>query len=102
VGLAQTFVGANNTNLLVPSGQFGTRLQGGKDHAAARYIYTRLSPATRALFHPDDDPVLEYLEDEGTPIEPKWYCPILPAVLMNGAEGIGVGWSTSIPNYDPA
>ncbi|CAE8627897.1 unnamed protein product [Polarella glacialis] len=101
VNLAQNFVGSNNTNLLVPSGQFGTRLQGGKDHAAARYIYTRLSPVTRILFHPDDDNVLQYLDDEGLVIEPKWYCPILPTVLMNGADGIGVGWSTNIPNYNP-
>lgn len=27
--------------------------------------------------------------------------PILPMVLVNGAEGIGTGWSTSIPNYNP-
>eukprot|EP00931_Biecheleriopsis_adriatica_P084090 TRINITY_DN5779_c0_g1_i2.p1 TRINITY_DN5779_c0_g1~~TRINITY_DN5779_c0_g1_i2.p1 ORF type:complete len:1439 (-),score=388.65 TRINITY_DN5779_c0_g1_i2:164-4435(-) len=101
VNLAQNYVGSNNTNLLVPSGQFGTRLQGGKDHAASRYIYTRLSPVTRALFHPDDDHVLEYLEEEGLSIEPKWYCPILPTVLVNGADGIGVGWSTNIPNYNP-
>jgi DNA topoisomerase-2 len=101
VNLAQTFVGSNNTNLLVPSGQFGTRLQGGKDHAAARYIYTRLSPATRLMFPPDDDPILDYLEDEGQPIEPSWYCPILPLALVNGADGIGVGWSTFIPNYNP-
>jgi len=101
VNLAQNFVGSNNLNLLVPSGQFGTRLQGGKDHAASRYIFTRLSPATRLLFPPDDDPVLKYLEDEGQPIEPQWYCPILPSVLVNGADGIGVGWSTFIPNYNP-
>jgi DNA topoisomerase-2 len=101
VNLAQTFCGSNNANLLVPSGQFGTRLQGGKDHAAARYIYTRLSPATRLLFPPDDDPVLDYLEEEGQPIEPSWYCPIIPTALMNGADGIGVGWSTFIPNYNP-
>eukprot|EP00930_Biecheleria_cincta_P068889 TRINITY_DN56718_c0_g1_i1.p1 TRINITY_DN56718_c0_g1~~TRINITY_DN56718_c0_g1_i1.p1 ORF type:complete len:1479 (+),score=323.22 TRINITY_DN56718_c0_g1_i1:52-4488(+) len=101
VNLAQNFVGSNNTNLLVPSGQFGTRLQGGKDHAASRYIYTRLSPITRVLFNPDDDHVLEYLEEEGLSIEPKWYCPTLPTVLVNGADGIGVGWSTSIPNYNP-
>lgn len=29
------------------------------------------------------------------------YMPILPMVLVNGAEGIGTGWSTSIPNYNP-
>merc|ERR1719353_2656776 len=101
VNLAQTFVGANNTNLLVPSGQFGTRLQGGKDHAASRYIYTRLSPATRLMFHADDDPVVDYLDEEGQSIEPAWYCPILPTVLVNGADGIGVGWSTFLPNFNP-
>eukprot|EP00913_Durusdinium_trenchii_P026633 g24989.t1 len=111
VNLAQNFVGSNNTNFLVPSGQFGTRLQGGKDgggetavetdHAASRYIYTRLSPVTRVLFQQDDDHVLNYLEEEGLSIEPQWYCPTLPTVLVNGAEGIGVGWSTSIPNYNP-
>ena len=58
VGMAQNFTGSNNLNLLVPSGQFGTRANGGKDAASARYIFTRLSPATRRLFHPDDDALL--------------------------------------------
>merc|ERR1719424_12597 len=60
VAMAQTFVGSNNINLLFPSGQFGTRLMGGKDHASARYIYTRLEPIARAIFHPDDARCLEY------------------------------------------
>ena len=34
-------------------------------------------------------------------IEPEHYLPILPLVLVNGADGIGTGWSTSIPNYNP-
>jgi len=76
-------------------------LQGGKDHAASRYIYTRLANVTRLIFHADDDKVLQYLDDEGQSIEPKWYCPILPTVLVNGADGIGTGWSTSVPNYNP-
>jgi DNA topoisomerase-2 len=101
INLAQNYVGSNNINLLFPSGQFGTRLQGGKDHAASRYIYTRLSSATRTLFHVEDDAVLNYLDDEGQMIEPEWYCPILPTVLVNGADGIGVGWSTFVPNYNP-
>mmetsp|Transcript_21054 Transcript_21054/g.48751 ORF Transcript_21054/g.48751 Transcript_21054/m.48751 type:complete len:1973 (+) Transcript_21054:72-5990(+) len=101
IGLAQTFVGSNNLNLLVPSGQFGTRLAGGKDHAASRYIYTRLAKVTRCLFPEQDDPVLEYLQEEGASIEPKWYCPVIPLALVNGAEGIGVGWSTSVPNFNP-
>lgn len=101
VGMAQDFVGSNNVNLLVPQGQFGTRLQGGKDSASARYIYTRLAPVTRAIFHESDDHVLDYLNEEGLSIEPRWYCPVIPMVLVNGAEGIGTGWSTSIPNFDP-
>lgn len=101
INLAQNFVGSNNVNLLFPSGQFGTRLQGGKDHAASRYIFTRMCQVTRIMFHPDDDAVLKYLDDEGQSIEPVWYCPILPLVLVNGADGIGVGWSTFIPNFNP-
>merc|ERR1719198_2381496 len=64
VAMAQSFVGSNNINLLVPSGQFGTRLQGGKDAASARYIYTRLDRIARVIFHPDDDAVLDYQYEE--------------------------------------
>jgi len=101
VNMAQDFVGSNNVNLLIPSGQFGTRMMGGKDAASARYIYTRLSPVTRLIFSPLDDPVLDYQYEEGQRIEPYWYAPIIPMVLVNGAEGIGTGWATSVPNYDP-
>lgn len=72
VGLAQDFVGSNNINLLYPSGQFGTRLQGGKDSASARYIFTRLASLTRHLFNEADDALLEYQVEEGQRIEPKW------------------------------
>ncbi|CAD7943152.1 unnamed protein product [Amoebophrya sp. A120] len=101
VNMAQDFVGSNNVNLLVPSGQFGTRLQGGKDAASARYIFTRLDPVARKIYHPDDDALLEYQDDDGQKIEPKNYYPIIPMVLCNGAEGIGTGWSTFVPNYNP-
>ncbi|KAJ3018452.1 DNA topoisomerase 2 [Thoreauomyces humboldtii] len=101
VGLAQDFCGSNNVNLLEPRGQFGTRLQGGKDSAHARYIFTRLSPIARMTFNPADDKLLTYLNEENMSIEPEWYMPILPLALVNGAEGIGTGWSTSVPNYNP-
>ncbi|ELP87606.1 DNA topoisomerase, putative [Entamoeba invadens IP1] len=101
VNMAQNFCGANNINLLLPSGQFGSRLQGGKDQAAARYIYTRLSTITRSLCIKEDDQVLDFLIDEDRKIEPKYYVPIIPMVLVNGAEGIGTGWSTDIPNFNP-
>ena len=101
VGLAQNFVGSNNVNMLEPNGQFGTRLQGGKDAASPRYIFTTLSPLSRLLIRQEDDALLKYLNDDGQSIEPEWYVPILPMVLVNGGEGIGTGWSTFIPNYNP-
>ena len=101
VGLAQTFVGSNNLNCLEPSGNFGTRLQGGSDCASARYIYTRLSPFARRVFHAADEPLLTYNKDDERTIEPEVYVPVVPLVLINGADGIGTGWSSSIPNYSP-
>jgi DNA topoisomerase-2 len=70
--------------------------QGGSDHASARYIYTELTPMARTIFHPSDDPVLNYLEDDGDPVEPEWYAPIVPMVLVNGAQGIGTGEPYSV------
>ncbi|CAI7749967.1 unnamed protein product, partial [Closterium sp. NIES-54] len=101
IGLAQDFVGSNNINLLVPSGQFGTRLQGGKDAASPRYIYTRLHKLTRILFSEVDDALLDFLNEDGQKIEPTWYLPILPLVLVNGSEGIGTGWSSYVPTFNP-
>lgn len=101
VGLAQDFTGSNNINILVPAGQFGTRLTGGKDAASSRYIFTKLSPIARALFPAVDDNVLKFLEDDGSSIEPLWYCPVIPTVLVNGSDGIGTGWSSSVPCYNP-
>ena len=101
VGMAQDFVGSNNVNLLAPCGQFGTRIMGGKDAASSRYIFTKLEAVARKVFHPDDDAVLKYLDDDGQSIEPNYYVPVLPLALCNGADGIGTGWATSVPNYDP-
>ncbi|KIJ08620.1 hypothetical protein PAXINDRAFT_88607 [Paxillus involutus ATCC 200175] len=102
VNLAQDYVGSNNLNLLLPNGQYGTRDMGGKDHASARYIFTELAPLARAMFHPDDGPLLSYLKEDNDWIEPEYYMPVIPMVLVNGAEGIGTGWSTTIPSYNPA
>lgn len=101
VNKAQTYPGTNNINLLMPEGQFGTRLAGGKDHAATRYIFTYLSPITKKIFRDEDKPLLEYREDDGQIVEPKYYLPIIPMVLVNGSEGIGTGWSSSCPQFNP-
>lgn len=102
VGMAQIYVGANNVNLLEPVGQFGSRIQGGHDSASPRYIHTKLSKLARAIFREEDAPVLRHLDDDGQPVEPEWYISVLPHILCNGALGIGSGYSTNIPSYDPA
>lgn len=101
ITMAQRFVGSNNLNFLEPVGQFGSRKEGGKDASAPRYIFTKLAPYTRLVFPEADDPLLEYLYEEGQKIEPKYYVPVIPTVLVNGSEGIGTGWSSFIPNYNP-
>jgi DNA topoisomerase-2 len=101
INLAQDFVGSNNINLLFPDGNFGSRLLGGKDAASARYIETNLSDITSLIFNKLDTPLLQLLEDDGIEIEPEWYLPIIPMILVNGCEGIGTGYSTSIPPYNP-
>jgi DNA topoisomerase-2 len=101
VGLAQNFIGSNNINLLFPSGQFGSRIKGGQDTASPRYIFTRLEKITRILFPEQDDHILKYLNDDGTPVEPQFYVPIIPMILVNGSKGIGTGFSTDIMCYNP-
>ncbi|XP_058475519.1 DNA topoisomerase 2-beta isoform X1 [Solea solea] len=101
VNLAQNFVGSNNVNILQPLGQFGTRINGGKDAASPRYIFTMLSRLSKLLFPAVDFNLLKFLYDDNQKVEPEWYIPIIPMVLVNGAEGIGTGWACKIPNYDP-
>lgn len=101
VGLAQDFVGSNNINLLKPNGQFGSRIKGGKDSSSPRYIYTEIAPLTRFLFRKDDERILNFLDDDGYTVEPDHYMPTIPFVLVNGATGIGTGFSTSVPCYNP-
>ena len=101
IGMSQNFVGKNNINLLMPIGQFGTRNMGGKDCASARYIYTTLNKVTRHIFNSNDFPLMNYIIEEGQKIEPNYYLPIIPMILVNGSEGIGTGWSCSIPCFNP-
>jgi DNA topoisomerase-2 len=102
VGMAQDFMGSNNIPWLVPQGQFGTRIQGGKDAASPRYIHTYLQPRIRKIVRDEDFEILKYRDDDGLPVEPEWYAPVLPMLLVNGSRGIGTGYSTYIPPCDPA
>jgi DNA topoisomerase-2 len=101
INMAQDYCGSNNINLLRPNGNFGSRRMGGKDAASSRYIFTQLSELTRQLFITKDEPILEYNVEEGDVVEPKIYYPIIPTILVNGSEGIGTGFSTNIPPYNP-
>ena len=101
VGMAQNFVGSNNINLFEPKGQFGTRIMGGKDSASERYIFTNLNPLTRLIYPEIDDPILDYINDDGDLVEPIYYVPVIPMILINGTKGIGTGFSTDIMPYNP-
>jgi len=101
VGMAQNFVGANNINLLAPNGQFGTRLQGGADSASPRYIFTALEAIQATVLSKADDPALSWIEDDGQTVEPEYYLPVLPLLLVNGSLGIGTGFSTDIVPHSP-
>ena len=98
INLAQDFTGSNNINFLKPIGQFGSRYNNAA--ASPRYIYTALNEVTRKIFRPEDDAILKYIEDEGMSIEPEYYIPVIPTILVNGALGLGTGWSTKIPMWN--
>ena len=53
------------------------------------------------MFRPEDNPILDYAEDDGVKIEPKFFVPIIANVLVNGCEGIGTGYRTYVSNYNP-
>jgi DNA topoisomerase-2 len=101
VNMAQNYPGTNNINLLHPEGQFGTRLEGGKDNAAHRYIFTHITPITKKIYRDEDKPLLNYLDDDGQTVEPEYYLPIIPMILVNGSDGIGTGWSSKCPQFNP-
>jgi len=101
INMAQNFIGSNNINLLFPSGQFGSRVMLGSDHASPRYIFTYLNKVTRSIFREEDDIILKYLNDDGVFIEPEHFYGIIPMILCNGCTGIGSGFSTEIACYNP-
>lgn len=101
VALAQDFVGAPNMPWLVPSGQFGTRAEGGKNAASPRYIFTYLQKYSKQFWNLEDADVLDILDDDGKKIEPKFMVGCFPNVLVNARNGIGTGNSTKLHNFNP-
>ena len=99
VNMAQRFPGANNVPFLDDIGQFGSRIN--PVAAASRYIFTKLNDSFRQLFLKADDGILVHQEDDGMSIEPEYYLPIIPTVLLNGSDGMGTGFACKILNYNP-
>lgn len=105
-GMASGYVGSNNIPLLVNDGEFGSRRNGMKSAAAARYVATAPEEIARVIFDPLDEPILEILYENGPDGKPKsrgykQFEPIVPTLLFNGADGIGCGYSSKVPNYKP-
>lgn len=92
ITMAQRF--KNNAPLLEEVGQFGTLRQ--PEASAPRYIGTKLTPYFRLIYK--DFELLNYKEEEGEKIEPEYFLPIVPMVLVNGSSGIAVGFSSNILN----
>lgn len=101
IKMAQDFMGSNNLPLIQKDGQFGTRLYGGKDAASSRYIFAQVSKLMKYVYRPEDECILEYQVDDGTTIEPLYYIPIIPMLLVNGSVAIATGWSTNVPSFNP-
>jgi DNA topoisomerase-2 len=94
INMAQKF--KNNAPLLEEDGQFGSLRS--PQAGAPRYIGTKLSDNFRLMYKDFD--LLNYKEEEGESIEPDFFLPIIPTVLINGSSGIAVGFATNILNRD--
>lgn len=101
IGMAQNFPGSNNINLLLPLGNFGFRRAMGKEAASPRYIFTKTNKLTYKIFREEDEPLLDFIVEEGKTVEPVCYKPIIPMILINGTSGIGTGFSTDVPSFNP-
>jgi len=86
----------NNISLLEGEGSFGSRLV--PQAAAARYTFTGMSPNFDKWFT-DIDVAPSQLDPEDP--EPLYYLPLIPWVLVNGVQGISVGFATKILPYNP-
>ena len=101
IKMGQSYPGSNNIPLLKGKGFFGSRLEGGKDAGQPRYIDVCLSKVADAIFPKIDDDLLEHVVEDNCVVEPTNYVPIVPMMLINGAKGLGTGYSTKIVKHSP-
>lgn len=98
IGLAKDYAGSNNYPLLLKEGQFGTAIS--NSNSAPRYIFVKRDHKLDEMFDADDREIVDYLTFDGDSIEPAFYLPKLPLIIINGCRGIGNGYSTSITLRD--
>lgn len=94
VTLARNYCGSNNVPLLVASGNFGSRMI--PENSATRYIFTEKQPYFDKIFKKEDDDILIQQVFEGDKIEPKFYVPTIPLLLINGSTGLATGFASKI------
>jgi len=99
VNLGQDFPGSNNIPLVKKSGNFGTRFS--QEASASRYIYASGTDEFFSLFKQEDSPILKHQFFEGEKIEPMFYVPSLPILLINGSEGVSSGFAQKILPRNP-
>lgn len=99
IALAWDFIGSNQLPPLIAEGQFGSRLQGGGDAASPRYLETSLNPIMKRIFIDEDMDLIPDVVTDFHTCEKEFLLPVIPMVMVNGVEGIGTGWSTSVPTF---
>ena len=99
ITLAQNYAGTNNLPLLTREGNFGSRFE--NEASATRYIFTAKEKYFDNIFNKDDNNVLIEQHFEGTKIEPRFFVPTLPLILINGSEGIATGFAQKILSRNP-
>jgi len=101
INMAFDFVGSNNIEYFYQDGLFGTRNDIGEDAGSPRYIFCRPSSILPYIYRFEDFPLMEFEVDEGEDQEPVSFYPIIPMILVNGSNGIGSAYSTTIPKFNP-
>lgn len=98
VNLAKDYTGSNNLPLLKPNGNFGSRLI--PENSATRYIFTEKQKYFDSIFLKEDENILIKQEFEGDEIEPLFYVPTIPLILVNGSKGLATGFANNILQRD--
>lgn len=99
VNMAKAYPGTNNIPYFDRDGQFGSIMEA--DASSSRYISAGVAKIISLIFRKEDNGILDYNYAGEERLEPKFFLPVIPMLLVNGAQGIGTGYATKVPNHDP-